>query len=171
MPDSSTSRDEAAWTSEDIEACKRAGWYIPAKSQGLPGYYPSEAMRAFRDGYRMRLDEQRGAANQQGCSRSEASVATERTDRPAYTVSETAKPISAVSIPLAEAINEPCKGCGKRPIDFISGTASEAITYSPHRIQSTACAHDWPGPGPMPAKWDCSCGTRVYRSREDAIDD
>ena len=39
------------WTGELIEACKRAGWYLPSKSKGLPGYYPSEAMRAFKDGY------------------------------------------------------------------------------------------------------------------------
>lgn len=30
------------------------------------------------------------------------------------------RPISEVTIPAAEVINMPCKGCGKRPIDFIS---------------------------------------------------
>lgn len=30
------------------------------------------------------------------------------------------RPISEVSIPAAEVINMPCKGCGKRPIDFIT---------------------------------------------------
>jgi hypothetical protein len=39
------------WTNEHIEACKRAGWWMQEKSRGLPGYYPSEAMRAFKDGY------------------------------------------------------------------------------------------------------------------------
>jgi hypothetical protein len=39
----------------------------------------------------------------------------------AAALSEKPRPISDVSIPLAEAINEPCKGCGKRPIDFITG--------------------------------------------------
>ena len=29
--------------------------------------------------------------------------------------------IKAISVPLSEAINEPCKGCGKRPIDFMEG--------------------------------------------------
>lgn len=29
-------------------------------------------------------------------------------------------------IPLREAINEPCKGCGKRPIDFLIGAAPDS---------------------------------------------
>jgi hypothetical protein len=43
--------DKNEWTGEHIEACKRAGWWLQEKSRGLPGYYPSEAMRAFKDGY------------------------------------------------------------------------------------------------------------------------
>lgn len=36
------------------------------------------------------------------------------------------KSISETSIPLMEAITQPCKGCGKRPIDFITGDAPAA---------------------------------------------
>lgn len=39
------------WTSEHSEACRRAGWYVPEKSKGFYGFYPSEPMRAFKDGY------------------------------------------------------------------------------------------------------------------------
>ncbi len=31
--------------------------------------------------------------------------------------------------------------------------------------------HTWSGPGPEPASWYASDGTKVYRSRADAIDD
>lgn len=37
------------------------------------------------------------------------------------TRSESVRSVSEVSIPLAEALNEPCKGCGKRPVDFMEG--------------------------------------------------
>lgn len=33
--------------------------------------------------------------------------------------------IKDVSIPLLEAISEPCKGCGKRPIDFMEGASTD----------------------------------------------
>lgn len=39
------------WTDEVIAACKRAGWYLPDRSKGLTGYYPSERMLAFKAGY------------------------------------------------------------------------------------------------------------------------
>jgi hypothetical protein len=31
------------------------------------------------------------------------------------------QPINGATVPLSEVIVEPCKGCGKRPIDFMSG--------------------------------------------------
>jgi hypothetical protein len=34
-------------------------------------------------------------------------------------------PVDQVKVPLSEVINTPCKGCGKRPIDFISGSPVE----------------------------------------------
>lgn len=53
--------------------------------------------------------------------------------------------------------------------------AASAITpRKPWGVTGTQfnnCLHLWEGPGAMPAKWDCKCGTRVYRSREDAVDD
>jgi hypothetical protein len=85
------------------------------------------------------------------------------------------RPIAEVSIPLTEAINEPCKGCGKRPIDFISG--AQGNDPAPGRwgvtgVRWNGCTHPWVGdPKVMPKKWTCYCGTVVYRSREDAVDD
>lgn len=46
-------------------------------------------------------------------------------------------------------------------------TATQAVRAD----QTAGCTHAWPGPGPMPASYYCVCGTKVYRSREDAIDD
>lgn len=37
--------------------------------------------------------------------------------------------------------------------------------------QIQGCKHEWPGPGPMPAKWNCKCGYLMYRSYEDYCDD
>lgn len=34
-------------------------------------------------------------------------------------------------------------------------------------IAETACSHAWERGGDVPAKWDCECGARVYRSYED----
>jgi hypothetical protein len=33
------------------------------------------------------------------------------------------------------------------------------------------CGHQWVGGGAQPAKWYCTCGAVIYRSREDAVDD
>jgi hypothetical protein len=85
------------------------------------------------------------------------------------------RPIAEVSIPLTEAINEPCKGCGKRPIDFISGAQGNdpaAGRWGVTGVRWNGCTHPWVGdPKVMPKKWTCYCGTVVYRSREDAVDD
>jgi hypothetical protein len=91
-----------------------------------------------------------------------------------WALSET-RPIAEVSIPLTEAINEPCKGCGKRPIDFISGAQGNdpaAGRWGVTGVRWNGCTHPWVGdPKVMPKKWTCYCGTVVYRSREDAVDD
>lgn len=36
------------------------------------------------------------------------------------------RPLSEVTVPLMQVIQEPCKGCGKRPVDFINGDAPPA---------------------------------------------
>lgn len=39
-------------------------------------------------------------------------------------------------------------------------------------VAQRRCQHLWPHYGkPMPASWMCACGTKVYRSYEDAVDD
>lgn len=35
------------------------------------------------------------------------------------------QPVSEATVPVLDAINEPCKGCGKRPIDFMVGESSD----------------------------------------------
>jgi hypothetical protein len=39
------------------------------------------------------------------------------------------------------------------------------------RVATSQCAHDWKGGGPPPRRWNCACGTVVYRSYEDYVDD
>jgi hypothetical protein len=69
-----------------------------------------------------------------------------------------------------------CPKCGtetKTAREVVSANLMQALREQ-HRIDEAqrVCQHLWPHPDkPMPAKWDCACGARVYRSREDAIDD
>ena len=47
-----------------------------------------------------------------------------------------------------------------------------ASVVAPSASRATvACPHTWTRPEPQPAKFTCSCGAVVYRSREDAVDD
>jgi len=39
------------------------------------------------------------------------------------------------------------------------------------RVATAQCAHEWQGEGPPPRRWSCACGTLVYRSYEDYVDD
>jgi hypothetical protein len=43
----------------------------------------------------------------------------------------------------------------------------EADPQTPAPAVAAPCAHPWLGDGPQPAKFDCRCGTRVYRSYDD----
>jgi len=83
-------------------------------------------------------------------------------------------------------IREPFKGLGRwramlkaaPPPPF---TAKEIVSLNmmdalreQHRRDEAArvCQHLWPHRDqPIPASWYCACGTKVYRSREDAVDD
>ncbi len=44
-------------------------------------------------------------------------------------------------------------------------------TAVPYPFAKDANTYKWAGPGPEPASWYAIDGTKVYRSREDAIDD
>lgn len=39
--------------------------------------------------------------------------------------SDMPKPLNEMTVPLLDAISEPCKGCGKRPVDFVSGSVTD----------------------------------------------
>lgn len=41
--------------------------------------------------------------------------------------------------------------------------SSKRIAMAP----PSGCKHDWTGSGEMPAKWNCQCGTVMYRSYAD----
>lgn len=87
-----------------------------------------EVVSAYNEAVRALRDELRGAMNQQGCSRSEASVATERTDRPS---SELLKDIEALLDFVEEAgrlLNvpaEPADGRAKRIIEAIAARSAK----------------------------------------------
>jgi hypothetical protein len=86
----------------------------------------------------------------------------------------------------SKPIREPFKGLGRwramlkaaPPPPFtanviVSLNMMDALREQ-HRIDEAqrVCQHLWPHRDkPMPASWSCACGTKVYRSREDAIDD
>lgn len=57
--------------------------------------------------------------------------------------------------------------------EIVSLNMIEALRVQHLRDEAQrVCQHAWPHAGkPMPASWYCACGTKVYRSREDAIDD
>lgn len=58
-------------------------------------------------------------------------VDTEGLNPPAETRAGSTPALGTTLIPLLDAINEPCKGCGKRPIDFLSGAAPAAPDLPP----------------------------------------
>lgn len=49
-----------------------------------------------------------------------------------------------------------------RSKSFLAGHGAKPIA-----VPVVTCNHEWTGAGETPAKWDCKCGTRVYRSYED----
>lgn len=46
-------------------------------------------------------------------------------------------------------------------------TAEQTENWAKHQKVADPCPHPWLGDGPQPSKFDCRCGTRVYRSYED----
>lgn len=53
-------------------------------------------------------------------------------------------------------------GCAKARL---KGTWPDSKTIA--AAPPTTCLHLWQGEGEMPAKWNCQCGTLIYRSYED----
>jgi hypothetical protein len=70
--------------------------------------------------------------------------------------------------------DEWCNDCGAntKTIKAVSGVANFAICEGMRNIAVqrglAGCQHEWRGPGEMPGRYTCGCGTVVFRSREDA---
>lgn len=70
--------------------------------------------------------------------------------------------------------DEWCNDCGAntKTIKAVSGVANFAICEGMRNIAmqrgSAGCQHEWRGPGEMPGRYTCGCGTVVFRSHEDA---
>lgn len=68
-------------------------------------------------------------------------------------------------------------------IEYLEGIAKYGESWGPdedlkevcrdaaNEIRRLRCTHPWLGEGEQPASFMCRCGTKVYRSYEDYVDD
>jgi len=63
----------------------------------------------------------------------------------------------------------------RRALTGWNATVAELEKWRPVAVAGRpvidGCRHEWPFHDPQPAKWTCSCGTVIYRSYEDYVDD
>jgi hypothetical protein len=65
-----------------------------------------------------------------------------------------------------------CPKCGRGNAPFVAQcVCGPAYTSWASGTANFTCTHSWIGKGEEPKKWTCGCGTVIYKSYEDYVDD